>query len=180
MYFAKEQLTFHPVVVHYRENDALHHKSYVVASEERSHSAPIVYSFLHTLIPKIRDDLQTLQHIHYITDSPSSQYWNIHIFSVLAKHQQGFYDISCSGVPPAWGIDDAYDILLRVMLLPSRPVCSWMPGLDRTCAVPTTSASSYSLAKPEQGQGKKHEKTPTSRSSRSDHGWLPTLMPSTV
>ena len=38
--------------------------------------------------PKIRDDQQTLQHIHYITDSPSSQYRHIHIFSVLAKHQQ--------------------------------------------------------------------------------------------
>ena len=87
-YFAKEQLTIHPVVVHYRENDALHHKFYVVVSEERNHDAPTVYSFLQTLVPKIRDDLQTLQHIHYITDSPSSQYRHIHIFLVLAKHQQ--------------------------------------------------------------------------------------------
>ena len=47
-------------------------------------------------------------------------------------------------VPPAWGLNNAYDILLRAMLLPSRPVCSWMPGLDRTYTVPTTCASSCS------------------------------------
>ena len=40
---------------------------------------------MQTLAPR---SAMTLQHIHYITDSPSSQYRHIHIFSVLAKHQQ--------------------------------------------------------------------------------------------
>jgi hypothetical protein len=94
-YFAKDQLTIHPVVVHYSENGSLLHKSYILVSDERNHSAPTVYSFMQALVPNIREEIQ-LEHIHYITDSPSSQYRNIHMFSVLAKHKDLF------GVSASW------------------------------------------------------------------------------
>ena len=41
-YFAKDQLTIHPVVVHYRANGDLKHKSYVIVSDERSHGSATV------------------------------------------------------------------------------------------------------------------------------------------
>ena len=63
------------------------HKSYVIVSDERSHGAATVYAFMQALVPAIREDVK-VNHIHYVTDSPSSQYRNISIFAVLTKHQE--------------------------------------------------------------------------------------------
>ena len=88
-YFAKDQITIHPAVVHYRCNDALMHKSYILVTDERRHSAPTVFQFMKQLVPKIREDLpMNVTFVHYVTDSPSSQYRNTQMFSVLARHQE--------------------------------------------------------------------------------------------
>ncbi len=88
-YFAKDQITIHPAVVHYRCNDVLMHKSYILVTDERRHSAPTVFQFMKQLVPKIREDLpMNVTFVHYVTDSPSSQYRNTQVFSVLARHQE--------------------------------------------------------------------------------------------
>ena len=88
-YFAKDQITIHPAVVHYRCNDVLMHKSYILVTDERRHSAPTVFQFMKQLVPKIREDLpMNVTFVHYVTDSPSSQYRNTQMFSVLARHQE--------------------------------------------------------------------------------------------
>ena len=85
-YFGKAQITIHPAVVHYLLDNVLVHKSYVLVTDERSHCAPTVVQFMKQLIPRMRDDLPVdVTFVHYITDSPSSQYRNLQMFSVLFK-----------------------------------------------------------------------------------------------
>ena len=182
----KEQLTIHPVVVHYKENDACTICCGVWGEETQCANCLFLPA---DTGPKIRDDLQTLQHIYrymvavfwggawqgtmwwyrrqheahvrrlrghsILTAAHYARYGNACgtvEYLVVTKDDIGETRLaldamttsttvkgtmtSCSGVPPAWGIDDAYDILLRVMLVPLRPICSWMPGLDKTCCSP--------------------------------------------
>ena len=87
-YYNQEQFTIHPIVCHFRKNDNLETKTYIIVSDDRSHMAESVLCFLFKVVPMIKQDLvQDLQCIHYISDSPSSQYRNIKMMSILAKHQ---------------------------------------------------------------------------------------------
>ena len=46
-----------------------------------------MHTFIKALVPAIREDIE-FNHVHYVTDSPSSQYRNLNMFSVLPKHQE--------------------------------------------------------------------------------------------
>ena len=98
-YYNQEQFTIHPIVCHFRKNDNLETKTYIIVSDDRSHMAESVLCFLFKVVPMIKQDLvQDLQCIHYISDSPSSQYRNIKMMSILAKHQLLFnINASCDG-----------------------------------------------------------------------------------
>jgi hypothetical protein len=96
-YFEKTQITVHPVVVHLdNEEGERCHKSYVMVTNERSHNAIAVLSFMKKLIVELKLLLPDLEMIHYLTDSPTSQYRNRLILNVIAHHQQLF------GVPASW------------------------------------------------------------------------------
>ena len=87
-YFDKGMVTLHPVVLYFRCTDdaELTHKSFVFVSDETAHNAATVYAFLQELIPKIKDQVPGVEVIHYITDSPTSQYRNKSIFYTVSEH----------------------------------------------------------------------------------------------
>ena len=94
-YFDKTPVTLHPMVVYYCVQEELLHQSYVMVSDVTSHAAGTVFSFLHGLIPQIKELLPAVDTIHYVTDSPTSQYRNKHIFYLISSHATEF-GINCS------------------------------------------------------------------------------------
>ena len=89
-YFSKDQVTLHPVVVHWRKDDKLVHQSMIFVSDETSHGASSVFAFIKKLCPEVKKFYPELKVIHYLTDSPTSQYRNSSISAVLTKHEDLF------------------------------------------------------------------------------------------
>ena len=61
----------------------LEHQSFVVVSDELSHSAITVHGILEKMIPKLKEIDEDVEMIHYWTDGPTSQYRNKQVFSLL-------------------------------------------------------------------------------------------------
>ena len=53
-YWNTTQVTIHPAVVYYKDDDNLKHKSFVFVSDEPGHNASTVYAILKKLIPEIK------------------------------------------------------------------------------------------------------------------------------
>jgi hypothetical protein len=97
VFFDRRQLTVHPLVMHYRSDDnKLQHHSFVGVSDERSHAAPTAISFISKFIPEAKKILPDLELIHYVTDSPASQYHNRNILHFLSMHKSEF------GIEATW------------------------------------------------------------------------------
>ena len=95
-YYNKSQVTIHPMVVHYKNADGnLDHKSFVGISPDRSHTATQVFGFIKKLVGELKQLLPTLTTVHYLTDSPTSQYRNRSIFNIIAHHRNMF-GLDCS------------------------------------------------------------------------------------
>lgn len=86
-YWNQTAVTLHPVVMYYRKDETLKHKSLVIISDETNHSASTVCAFLDVIVPRIKELDTQVKNIHYWTDSPSSQYRNRFVFETIAKHQ---------------------------------------------------------------------------------------------
>lgn len=96
VFFDKQQVTIHPMVIHYKEGENLLHKSYVGITSETNHSAPTTIAFLTKLVEEVKVMLPGLRMIHYVSDSPASQYRNKSIMQFLGKHTALF------GVVATW------------------------------------------------------------------------------
>lgn len=86
-YWNQTAVTLHPVVMYYRKDETLKHKSLVIISDETNHSASTVCAFLDVIVPRIKELDTQVKNIHYWTDSPSSQYRNRFVFETIAKHE---------------------------------------------------------------------------------------------
>ena len=105
-YFVKKQITLHPVVVHYKDDNndddddddtcALKTKSLVVVSDVNLHNSTFVFAVLTKVNKMAKRILPGLQSIHYITDSPTSQYRNSVMLNAVFQHQSAF------GIPCTW------------------------------------------------------------------------------
>lgn len=96
-FWNKSMVTIHPIVVYYRDaSGKLVHKSLAIASEELSHTAAAVLTFLKHLMPILTDLFPGMTTIHYISDSPTSQYRNKYMFNVIAGHKDRF------GISASW------------------------------------------------------------------------------
>ena len=86
-------VTLHPVVAYFRnpnDENEICHKSFVYISDELGHTCSTVYAFLKDLVPRLRELIPELSCIHYLSDSPTSQYRNKSIFHIIANHLQLF------------------------------------------------------------------------------------------
>ncbi|KAL3879819.1 hypothetical protein ACJMK2_032100 [Sinanodonta woodiana] len=92
-YFDKNAVTLHPVVIHTKDKDdevKVKHKSQVVVSDELSHTSSTVFAIMKHVVKEVKAVLQNVEMVHYMTDSPTSQYINKQIFSIVAHHDSIF------------------------------------------------------------------------------------------
>ena len=87
-YWNTTQVTIHPAVVYYKDDDNLKHKSFVFVSDKPGHNASTVYAILKKLIPEIKITIPDLKMVHYWTDSPTSQYRNKSILNIVCNHEK--------------------------------------------------------------------------------------------
>ena len=96
-YFSKEPVTLHPAVVHYKVGDELKRRSLALVTDDRKHDTGAILAFMQRICESVRTLLPNIKTIHYASDSPSSQYRNKTIFSILCKHQALF-----DGIRATW------------------------------------------------------------------------------
>lgn len=99
-YYAKDPVTIHPAVLHVRVVDA--HGTVVtkvfslcLVTDDRRHDAGAVMAFVETIVRWIKENLPEIEMIHFWSDSPSSQYRNISIFSMICRHAE-LHGIKCT------------------------------------------------------------------------------------
>ncbi|KAK3104833.1 hypothetical protein FSP39_011252 [Pinctada imbricata] len=92
-YWNASMVSLHTMVVYFPNGDV---KSVVGVSDVLSHNATAVITILHKIIPQIKNDYPQLRKIHYLTDSPTSQYRNKTIFQFILEHGDEF------GVTAQW------------------------------------------------------------------------------
>ena len=91
VFYDRRNITIHPMVVHYTSEDGqLHHKSFAGISDITQHSAGMALAFITKLMPHILEIKPNVQIVHYITDSPASQYRNKSILKLVAQHAKLF------------------------------------------------------------------------------------------
>ncbi|CAG2209514.1 unnamed protein product [Mytilus edulis] len=100
-YWNQTPVTIHPVVVYFRGQSKLEHKSIAIISDELSHSTSTVCTFLDSLIPVLKEICPNVKCVYYWTDSPSSQYRNKTIFDLIANHS------SVYGIQARWNYFEA-------------------------------------------------------------------------
>jgi hypothetical protein len=97
VFFDRKQVTVHPMVIHYKDlTGSMQHISYVGLSDEKLHSAPTTLAFITKMYPELKKVLPDISMVHFISDSPSSQYRNRSIMKLLANHPAFFNGISAS------------------------------------------------------------------------------------
>lgn len=90
-YWNASMVSLHTMVAYFSEDRAPRNlQSYVAVSDVISHNATAVYAILKKIIPIIKEDYPVTKKIHYLTDSPTSQYRNKTIFQVLVDHETDF------------------------------------------------------------------------------------------
>jgi hypothetical protein len=96
VFYDRNQITIHPMVVHYMDSTGLVHQSFVGVTDINKHSAPTTVAFLSKLVPEIRKLKPELKVVHYISDSPANQYRNKYVVKFIAHHQSYFPDVKAS------------------------------------------------------------------------------------
>ena len=69
---------------YYKEGGTLLHKSMAIISDEPSHNALTIFAILQKTMPYVKSNVEDLDEVHYWTDSPTSQYRNTTIFSIVS------------------------------------------------------------------------------------------------
>ncbi|MES9879799.1 MAG: hypothetical protein ABW185_02860 [Sedimenticola sp.] len=86
-YWTSDMVTLHTSVIYFPTSHKRSHISVVGVSDTMSHNASTVFAMLKKLIPKIKNEYPQLSTVHYLTDSPTSQYQNKSIFNLLCHHE---------------------------------------------------------------------------------------------
>ena len=85
-----------------RNDEELQHKSSVIVSDCLIHNASTVIAFLkQVIVPKVKEIFPDASFVHYWSDSPTSQYRNKTIFSIINRHKQMF------GISASWNYFEA-------------------------------------------------------------------------
>ena len=91
VFFNKDGITIHPVVLHLTdEHGNSFTESLCYVSDDRTHDAGAIFMIIELVCKHIRDKYPHIKMVHYWTDSPSSQYRNISIFSLVCRHKELF------------------------------------------------------------------------------------------
>ncbi|XP_054775254.2 uncharacterized protein LOC129283486 [Lytechinus pictus] len=90
-YWCQDGVTLHPIVVYFRnDGNELVHQSFAAVSDDRNHNTSTILAILTKLMPKLKELIPHLHKVHYWTDSPTSQYRNKTMFSLVSEHADIF------------------------------------------------------------------------------------------
>ena len=85
------QCTLHPFVCYFKGDDStIQHESFCFISDLTKHSTAMVYTFLKTLVPTLKERHPSIKKIIYFTDGCAGQYKNRYNFINLAYHKYDF------------------------------------------------------------------------------------------
>ena len=94
VYFDNDQLTLHPMSIQYTDAEGkAQKKSYVGLCADGTHTLASTYAFIIEMIKRVIEFLPNLQVIHFITDSPSSQYRNRSAVELVRRFPEIFLGI---------------------------------------------------------------------------------------
>ena len=85
-FYAKDPVTVHPAVMHFRRGGKLYVVSLCLVSDDRRHDAGAIMAIVEQIVKFIKENYPKIKMIHFWSDSPSSQYRNISIFSLICRH----------------------------------------------------------------------------------------------
>ena len=90
-YWNATAISLHTMVVYSNSNgNSTRVQSYVAVSDVMSHNASSVYTILKKLGSLLKKEHPNLQAIHYLSDSPTSQYRNKTMFQFVSMHEEEF------------------------------------------------------------------------------------------
>lgn len=90
VFFNKDGITVHPVVLHVKVDGKIVSKCLCYVSDDRKHDAGTISYIMKRVCDYIKDNYPHIKIVHYWTDSPSSQYRNISIYSLVCRHHELF------------------------------------------------------------------------------------------
>ena len=87
------QCTLHPVLVYYKDGDALRSLSYCIISDDNKHDVGIVYQVQKEIITDLKLRFSCLSHVTYFSDGCAGQYkncknlYNLCHYKALLQHR---------------------------------------------------------------------------------------------
>ena len=94
-YWNASSVSLHPVVVYFRgAENGLEHLNFVFMSDVLQHNSTAVITIMKMLCTELRELFPDAKHIHYWTDSPTSQYRNRFIFDAILHYAERFSGFS--------------------------------------------------------------------------------------
>ena len=86
--YDKAQISIHPMVLHYREEDGyMKVFSFVGLSGIMTHPVASTFAFLKAVMLELHERMSLLNTIHFVTNCPSSQYRNSSICAWVSQAQ---------------------------------------------------------------------------------------------
>lgn len=90
-HWTSQQITIHPFVIYYKQEDKIEHVSFVIISDCLEHNTIAVYTFQKKLISYLSSKFQNLpKKIYYFSDGSAAQYKNKKNFLNLCLHLKDF------------------------------------------------------------------------------------------
>lgn len=90
-YWNSSMVTLHPTILYFNNaNGDMDHKSLVFVSEILQHNASMVSAIVHKTVQVAKQCVPDLKHVHFWTDSPSSQYRNKSVFDLVNRFELEF------------------------------------------------------------------------------------------
>lgn len=82
--------TLHPVVIYFKSQGKLEHKSFCYLSDDRNHDTCFVYKIPKNLTSYIKTNMPNVEKLHYFSDGYGGQYKNYKNFLNLCLHFKDF------------------------------------------------------------------------------------------
>ena len=93
-YWNQSMVSLHTMIAYFPSDHDKKLQSYVAVSESLAHNATAVFSIMKKVVPVLKEEYPKLKMMHYLTDSPTSQYRNKTIFKILTEHDTVFDGVS--------------------------------------------------------------------------------------
>ena len=95
-HYNNKLVTVLPMVVYYNSGDTIKHKSFCMLSDDTNHSVATTVVGITRLVPYLHQLVESLKMIHFVSDSPVSQFRNQFMAHFVAHFGRVFPDAQCT------------------------------------------------------------------------------------